>query len=123
MEQNVKQSQLEQKLLLAKVEDKIDQCLLKNKVMTTSFLDMAQKSLVETYIHKTDKPINFLFTGGYEGAQREILILYPKKYAEYKKKEQIVGEGICVLRITLPRQQEESYTHKQYLRRINEIRY
>lgn len=123
MEQNVKQSQLEQKLLLAKVEDKIDQCLLKNKTMTTSFLDIAQKSLVETYINNNHKQINFLFTGGYKGAQRQILILYPKKYEEYKKEEQMVSEGICGLRITLPKQQEESYTHKQYLRRLNEIRY
>lgn len=123
MESNKKQEQLEQKLLLAKVEDKIEECLTKNKVVATSFLDMAQKALVEKQIHSyASQPVAFLLTGGYTKAQRQLLIIYPEKLQTHIQAEDLTKQCISCLRIKLPKEQQGSYTHQQYLRSTYEIR-
>ncbi|MFR0823487.1 MAG: hypothetical protein ACLU84_08875 [Clostridia bacterium] len=123
MDVNKKQEQLEQKLLLAKLEDKIEECLTKNKVVATSFLDMAQKALVEKQIHSyASQPIAFLLTGGYTEAQRQLLIIYPEKLQPHIQAEDLTRQCISCLRMKLPKEQQGSYTHQQYLRSTDEIR-
>lgn len=123
MDVNKKQEQLEQKLLLAKLEDKIEECLTKNKIVATSFLDMAQKALVEKQIHSyVSQPIAFLLTGGYTEAQRQLLIIYPEKLQPHIQAEDLTRQCISCLRMKLPKEQQGSYTHQQYLRSTDEIR-
>lgn len=69
---------LEEKLLIAKLIDKIKECKRKNKIVNTEFLNMNQKNIVQKELNRL-KEKDYMFFGGYEGAHSETLILYPPK--------------------------------------------
>ena len=68
----------EDKLLLAKVMDKIKICKTKNKIVNTGFLTIYQKQIIQKEL-KRIKFENYFFFGGYFGAEGEILVVYPRK--------------------------------------------
>lgn len=79
----------EDKILLAQIADKIAQCEDKYIVTSTGFLDAHQQSLARQFCRKNfvpvcdaygeqpDLPIRTLFYGGYEEAERVILLNLP----------------------------------------------
>ena len=69
----------EDKMCLAQVLDKIEIATTKEKLVSTDFLDMYQVSLVENFLKKIQYT-NYQLYGGYEDAERKILIAYPEKY-------------------------------------------
>ena len=69
------------KLLLAKVLDKIEFCKNRNKIEATDFLNLAQQDLINKFLKKT-KFENYYFFGGVGEAERKVLILYPEKLTE-----------------------------------------
>ena len=69
----------EDKILLAQVLDKIDFMNKSQKLENTNFLDMYQISLVETFLKRLNFD-NYIFFGGFEEAERKMLIVYPEKY-------------------------------------------
>lgn len=101
----------EEKLLVAKIEDKIQFCKTKNKIVNTDFLQIseigiAKKVLLEEGIS------HYFFFGGRENADRSILIIYPEKLTEEMARQNI-SNILEVIRIVLPN--ELQYEHRDYL--------
>ncbi len=101
------------KILLAKVLDKIEFCKTKNRIEYTDFLDMYQLGLIKTFLDKLQIS-NYMFYGGYENAERKILILYPENYTN-QMIEKNYEKIFKVIRIKLPDNLEEKYSHRDYL--------
>ena len=72
------QKNQEDKLLLARIEDKLNETKRKNKITYTEFLNEYQINFVNKELQKR-KEKNYFFFGGYEEAETKILIIYPEK--------------------------------------------
>ena len=102
----------EERLLVAKILDKIEICQTKNKFVNTDFLDMYEKSIAEKIVKGSD--INYLFYGGFEGAERAMLVIYPDRLTT-EIVENMCNKLIKIVRIVLPAELHEKYMHKNYL--------
>lgn len=104
---------LEERLLIAKLTDKIKECKTKNKIVNTEFLNMHQKNIVQKELNRL-KEKNYVFFGGYEDAHSEVLVIYPSKFTE-----EIISDNleniIKVIRIKLPKELVGKYEHRNYL--------
>lgn len=69
----------EDKILLAQILDKIEFSKQRERLECTDFLDMYQIALVKNFMKKMDFE-NYVLYGGFENAERKILIIYPEKY-------------------------------------------
>ena len=99
-------------MLVSKLIDKIEQVIKTNKIAYTDFLNLYEKNIALKILQKEN--INYIFYGGYEGAEREICVIYPKKFnneiaINNSKKE------IKIIRILLPNMLKGKYMHKDYL--------
>lgn len=101
------------KILLAQVLDKIEMCENKNKIEYTDFLDLAQIELVQKFINKL-KIENYIFYGGFEQAERKILVVYPEKF-NATVVEKNLSNVVKIIRIQLPDDLKGKYTHRDYL--------
>lgn len=101
------------KILLNFILDKIKFVETKNKIENTNFLNMQQIDLVEVFLKKI-KYTNYIFYGGYENAERKILILYPDKLNEEMVRKNY-DKIMNVIRIELPETEYEKYSHRSYL--------
>ena len=63
-------------LLLSVIKDKIYECENKSVIACTDFLDLRKQSVAVSYL-KRAKGVRWLLWGGYENAERKILILLP----------------------------------------------
>ena len=102
-----------EKLLLAKVNDKIKFCKTRNKIVNTEFLNMYSQNIISKELEKI-KEKNYIFEGSYQDAERKILIIYPEKLTQEMVKENI-DNIIKVIKIELPNEQKGRYKHKDYL--------
>ena len=109
----------EDKICLSQVLDKIEFSKVREKIEYTDFLDMYQVALVENFLRKI-KFENYQLYGGYEEAERRVLIVYPEKYNE-KMLEKNYGKIIKVVRIVLPEEEKGKYSHRNYLGGIVKI--
>lgn len=96
------------KILLANVIDRIDIAQRKNIPQHTRFLDERQQELIRRICE--DMGADYLFYGGYEGAERKILLLPPS----YMTHDQMKREDISLLRVCCPRA-ESKLTHRDFL--------
>lgn len=113
----------EEKLILSKLLDKVSFCETRNQIQVTDFLDLAQQQLVTKFL-QVQKITNYIFFGGFEEAERQMVILYPKKLENIIKEEKIdFWEWVKVIRITLPNENKGEYAHRNYLRSANEAWY
>ncbi|MBP3801680.1 MAG: hypothetical protein J6I85_06650 [Clostridia bacterium] len=103
----------EDKMLLAQVLDKINMMEKSQKIETTDFLDMYQISLVETFLKKIDFRYYILF-GGFDDAERKILIVYPEKYT-LEMIEKNYNKFLKIVRVELSDEEKGKYTHRNYL--------
>lgn len=104
---------LEEKLLIAKLADKIKECKTKNKIANTGFLNVHQKNIIKKELNRL-KEKDYIFFGGYENASCEILVIYPQKFpAEIV--ENNIKNIIKVIRIKLPKELIGKYEHRNYL--------
>ena len=103
----------EDKICLSQVLDKIEFSKVKGKLEYTDFLDMYQISLVENFLRKI-KFENFVLFGGYEDAERKILIIYPNKYG-ISMLEKNYDKILKVVRVKLPTEEMGKYSHRNYL--------
>lgn len=101
------------KLLISKLIDKIRFCETKNKIQTTDFLDEREQKLLENFL-KSQKIYNYFLTGGFEEAERKILVIYPEKLTDIIQNINL-DEYINSIRITLPNEMHGEYAHKNYL--------
>lgn len=101
------------KLLVAKILDKIYLANSKNKIINTDFLDMYQKNLVQVLL-KNLKYDNYVFFGGDSNSERVVGIFYPDKFNKdiiKKNCNSIMG----ILEIILPNDLKGKFTHRDYL--------
>lgn len=103
----------EDKICLSQVLDKIEFSKTRNKIETTDFLDMYQISLVENFLKKI-KFTEYKLYGGYEDAERKILLIYPEKYNEEMLKKNY-SKIIKIIRIVLDEEEKGKYSHRNYL--------
>ena len=109
----------EDKLLLAKVLDKLEFCKSRNKIENTDFLNLAEQDLVDKFLKKI-KYTNYYFFGGAGEAERKILILYPEKLTEEMARKNH-AKMISVIKIKLPADLEDEYDHRRYLGAIMKL--
>ena len=100
------------KICLSQILDKIEFSKSRNKIEYTDFLDMYQISLVETFLRKIQFK-NYVLYGGYEDAERKILIVYPEKY-NTSMIEKNYDKILKIIRIILPEEEKGKYTHRNY---------
>jgi len=103
----------EEKLILAKLNDKIKLCKTRNRIVNTEFLNMHQEIIINKELERI-KEKNYIFTGGYETAESKILIIYPEKLTK-EIVEQNINNIIKAIKIELPNEQKGKYEHRDYL--------
>lgn len=105
----------EDRLLISKVFDKIEFVQKKNSVENTDFLDMRQRGIVEKIL-KSISYANYEIYGGYENAERTMLLLYPEKLETvFANCQYDYNNMLQVIRIKLPNELRGKYTHRDYL--------
>ena len=105
----------EEKLILSKIFDKINFCETRKQIQVTDFLDLAKQQLIIKFLNM-QKQENYLLFGGFEEAERKVIIFYPEKLRDLILENKIdFNEWIKVLRITLPNENKGKYEHKIYL--------
>lgn len=111
----------EDKLLISKLLDKIEASQKKNTIEYTDFLDIHQKCIAEKMV-KLLKYTNYEIYGGYENAERAILIIYPEKLEKVFKDNNFDYNNIVqIIRIVLPNEMREKYSHRDYLGAIIKV--
>ena len=103
----------EDKILLAQILDKIEFSMQREKIEYTDFLDMYQISLVKSFLKKIDFE-NYVLYGGFENAERNVIIIYPDKY-NANMIEKNYSKIIKVIRIILNDEEKGKYSHRNYL--------
>ena len=103
----------EDKLCLAKVLDKIETAITRDRIEYTDFLNMYQIDLVKDFLKK-NKISNYILYGGYDDAERKVLIVYSDKY-NLQMLEKNYNKILKILRITLPEEEKGKYIHRTYL--------
>lgn len=114
MEQNI-----EDKLLIAKLQDKIKHCKNRNKIVNTEFLNLHQKQIIQNKLNEL-KIKNYIFHGGFEEAENKVLIIYPEKLNEEIVLNSI-NEIINAIKVTLPNELIGKYEHRDYLSSLMRI--
>lgn len=104
---------LEEKLLVAKLTDKIKECKTKNGIVNTEFLNMHQKNVIQKELNRLREK-DYIFFGGYEDAHSEVLIIYPQKFPIEIVTKQIKNI-VKAIRIKLPKELIGKYEHRNYL--------
>lgn len=103
----------EDRLLIAKVLDKMEFAKSKNKITNTDFLDLYQKNLVQKLLNSI-RCENYLFFGGNDNTERKVVIFYPEKL-EKQFVEKNYNNIMQIVEIILPNELQGSYTHRDYL--------
>lgn len=103
----------EDKICLSQVLDKIEFSNTRERLESTDFLDMYQVSLVENFFKKIQFK-NYKLYGGYDDAERKILIIYPDKYDENMIVKNY-NKLLKVVRVNLPQEEHGNYSHRNYL--------
>ncbi len=105
----------EERLLVAKILDKVNFSNTRNSIENTDFLDMYQKKICEKVIQEI-KVNNYTFFGGFEGADKNMLIFYPEKLENlFKNNKFNYNTLIRAINIILPSELYDKYHHKDYL--------
>lgn len=103
----------EDRLLIAKVLDKLQYTESKNKITNTQFLDMYQKNIVQKVLNSI-QGANYCFFGGSKQAERETLIFYPLKFST-EIVERNYNNIMGIVEIILPNELQGKYLHRDYL--------
>ena len=104
---------IDDKLIIAKLMDKIKICKIRNKITNTEFLTTYQREIIQKELNKI-KFKNYIFFGGYEEAESKILIIYPDKLTEEIIKNNL-KDLIKAIKIELPKELEGKFNHRDYL--------
>lgn len=111
--------EIEDKLLLAKIMDKVKISKTKNKILNTEFLTTYQKEIVEKELNKC-KVKNYMFFGGYDEAEGKVLIIYPEKL-DLNLMQNNLRNIVKGIKIKLPKELAGKYTHRDYLGTVMQI--
>lgn len=109
----------EEKLLVAKILDRLEFLKTRNKIETTDFLNLHEQDLVQKLLKKI-KFENYYFFGGNGEIERKVAIFYPEKLN--KQMTQKNHKNIMtIIKIELPKELEDEYDHKTYLGAIMKL--
>ncbi len=104
----------EERLLVAKLLDKIEFCERRNKIEYTDFLDEHQENILKNVLCILKK--DFILYGGYEEAERKILILYPQKLKSiFEENKFNLNTIITVFRLLPLKEEIQKLNHRAYL--------
>ena len=99
----------DERLLLARVLDKLEQAERRNVPAQTGFLSQAERAAVEGLLNLCGHP-RHIFSGGYEGAERTVCAFLP----DWQEAEDWdAGEALGVVQAAFPR--NASLTHRDIL--------
>ena len=101
------------KLLIAKIEDKIRISKNQNKITNSEFLNEFQVAIVQKELLNL-KEKGYFFYGGYDQAIRKILIIYPEKLNKDTVLRNI-NDIIVAIKVDLPNELQGKLKHKDYL--------
>lgn len=109
-------------LLIARLEDKIDQAADKYMLTAGDFLDMHQRKIAEDYCKSRKLPVRYIFYGGYADAERCMPVFLPD-YIELQaggaadaatQVPEEIAELLSVVRVAAPKG-GRVLTHRDYL--------
>lgn len=100
-------------VIAARIEDKIEQCRRGFYTVATGFLDLHEQSLAAQAV-KRNGDLVARWEGGYDDAERRILLLSPRELSEVASVTESAEEWIRVLRVSA-REGERRLTHRDYL--------
>ncbi len=109
-----KSQEEEEKLLIAKVMDKVKFVNARNRYESTDFLDIAQKKTLNDILERR-KESNYVFWGGYEEAERTMLVLFPEDLFNDVEERKIYNQIMCIARVSISKELWGTYEHKTYL--------
>lgn len=112
---------MEKNYIIANVKDKINSAKKRNKIQNTCFYTASEKMMLEKELDYVLKEKNYFFFGGYEDAEREVLILYPEKFNEDIARDNL-DSILKAIRIRLPNELVGKYTHSSYLGSLMKLR-
>lgn len=107
----------ENKLLVAKIIDKVEFCRTRNKITYTDFLDISELSVAKKVLSE-EKVNNCIIYGGRENADRNIIIFYPEKFSREMVTKNFY-KILEVIRIKLPN--TIKYEHREFLSGIMKL--
>ena len=107
----------ENKLLIAKIEDKYNFAITRNKITYSDFLNINEISIVKRYL-KEENINNYIIYGGKEETDRSIIIFYPEKFS-IDMVEKNYNKILNLISIRLPN--ELNYEHREYLSGIMKL--
>lgn len=103
----------EEKLLVAKILDKLEFTKTKNKIQYTDFLNIYEQDIADKLLKKIGYK-NYYFFGGRESTERKLLIIYPEKLTEEMAKKNH-NKILSIIKIKLPNDLKDEYDHRRYL--------
>lgn len=109
----------EERLLVAKVLDKLEFIKTRNKIESTDFLNLYEQELVQKLLQRL-KFENYYFFGGSEISERKVAIFYPEKLTK-EMCEKNHKNIMSIIRIELPKELEDEYNHSTYLGAIMKL--
>ena len=108
----------EDKILVAKILDKIQFASQKHQIQITDFLDGYQQKIAQKVLEQTGYKTAILY-GGYEEAERKMLFCFPERLAslmsEQLQEDKMIKQEMKVIAIELPNDLKGKYHHKDYL--------
>lgn len=99
-------------IIVSRIQDKIRQADEGYYITTTGFLDLHSQSLAKKAIRNSS--VNAFFYGGYEDAERRMLIFAPKEMAETLDDALMMDDFIKVIHIEV-KEGGRKLTHRDYL--------
>lgn len=103
----------EERLLVAKILDKLEFTKSKNKIQYTDFFNLNEQETAIKLLKKI-KYNNFYFFGGKENLERKILVIYPEKLTEEMSRKND-SKILSIIRIKLPNELYGEFDHRKYL--------
>ena len=103
----------EDRLLVAKILDKLEFTKTKNKIQYSDFLNINEQEVAMKVLKKLDYN-KYYFFGGRENSERKLLVIYPEKLTEEMSRKND-DKVLSVIRIKLPNELYGEYDHKKYL--------
>lgn len=104
---------MDNKFLIAKIQDKIRICKIQNKITYSDFLNEQQVAQIKSVL-STLKENNYFFFGELEDLQRKVLIIIPEKIDKsivITNINNIIGS----IKIEIPNEIKGKLKHKDYL--------
>ena len=111
-------SKEEDKILVAKLLDKVQFVSQKNQIQTTDFLDGYEQKIAQKVLQQV-KYRTAIFYGGYEEAERKMIYFFPEKLMDLIEEElqnnKMIQKEMKAITIQLPNDLKGQYQHRDYL--------